>query len=131
MERLTQGFIDIAGWLFYLSLLMVFALAVPQTLLDPTSRDFLLLLGAVGIWRYSMGLTHFLRGLLFLYIVFPHYRRKARQLAEVAGNILAVWPAERTHARKDSKEESKSYHLEGRSGDNSAPSGRSRRGSGR
>ncbi|MDH4608822.1 glycosyltransferase family 2 protein [Pseudomonas sp. BN102] len=82
MERLTQGFIDIAGWLFYLSLLMVLALAVPQTLFDPTSRDFLLLLGAVGIWRYSMGLTHFLRGLLFLYVVFPHYRRKARQLVE-------------------------------------------------
>ena len=44
---------------------------------------------------------------------------------------LSLWPAERTHARKDSKEESKSYHLEARSGDNSAPSGRSRRGSGR
>ncbi|MNQ61184.1 hypothetical protein D3C85_754950 [compost metagenome] len=84
MERLAQGFIDIAGWFFYFSLLMVLALAVPQTLFDPTSRDFLLLLGAVGIWRYSMGLTHFLRGLLFLYVVFPYYRRRARQLVETA-----------------------------------------------
>ncbi|MND56170.1 hypothetical protein D3C80_472680 [compost metagenome] len=84
MERLTQGFIDIAGWTFYLSLLMVLALAVPKTLFDPVSRDFLLLLGAVGIWRYSMGLTHFIRGLLFLYVVFPHYRRQARQQVDAA-----------------------------------------------
>ncbi|WP_342246759.1 glycosyltransferase family 2 protein [Pseudomonas sp. OTU5201] len=84
MERFTQGFINIAGWLFYLSLLMVLALAMPQTLFDPTSQDFLLLLGVVGIWRYSMGLTHFLRGLLFLYVVFPRYRRQARQPFESA-----------------------------------------------
>ncbi|MDH4653614.1 glycosyltransferase family 2 protein [Pseudomonas sp. BN606] len=80
MERLTQGLINTAGWLFYLSLLMGLALAVPQTLFDPLSRDFVLLLGAVGIWRYSMGFVHFVRGTLFLYVFFPRYRRRALRL---------------------------------------------------
>lgn len=44
---------------------------------------------------------------------------------------LSLWPGERNRARKDSKEESKSYYLEARSGDNSPPSGRPRRRSGR
>ncbi|UVE16861.1 mannuronan synthase [Pseudomonas sp. LS44] len=84
MERFTQGFIESAGWLLYLSVLMGIALAVPQTLFDPQSKQFLLLIGAVGIWRYSMGAAHFLRGVLFLYVVYPHYRRKVRKLGKAA-----------------------------------------------
>ncbi len=82
MERLTQGVINTAGWLIYLSLLMGLALAVPRTLFDPISKDFVLLLGAVGIWRYSMGLLHFVRGLLFLHVLYPRYRRRAQGLME-------------------------------------------------
>ncbi|MBM7060038.1 mannuronan synthase [Pseudomonas sp. UL073] len=84
MDRLKKGFFEAAGWLFYLSLLMVIALALPRTLFDPNSKDFLLLVGAVGLWRYSMGAMHFLRGVLFLYVVYPHYRRKARRLGASA-----------------------------------------------
>jgi plasmid replication initiation protein len=40
---------------------------------------------------------------------------------------LSLWPSKRNRARKDSKEESKSYYLETRSGDNSPPSGTLRR----
>lgn len=43
------------------------------------------------------------------------------------GSQLSLWHNDRNRPRKDSKEESKSYCLEARSGDNSAPSGRSRR----
>ncbi|UVE16850.1 mannuronan synthase [Pseudomonas sp. LS44] len=84
MDRLKQAFAETAGWLFYLSVLMVLALALPRTLFDPDSKDFILLIGAVGIWRYSMGAAHFLRGVLFLYIVYPHYRRKVRKLGRDA-----------------------------------------------
>ncbi|MET1076839.1 MAG: mannuronan synthase [Pseudomonas sp.] len=84
MHRLKNGLIEAAGWLFYLSLLMVIALALPRTVFDPDSKDFLLLIGVVGIWRYSMGGIHFLRGMLFLYLVFPYYRRKARKLGAAA-----------------------------------------------
>lgn len=41
--------------------------------------------------------------------------------------LLSLWPSERNRARKESKEESKSYYLEARSGDNAPPSGPSRR----
>ncbi len=40
---------------------------------------------------------------------------------------LSLWPSEQNHARKDSKEESKSNYLGTRSGDNSPPSGTIRR----
>src|SRR5690606_19747594 len=59
-------------------------LLLPRSIFDPESTDFLLLLGAVGIWRYSMGAIHYVRGLIFLYIVYPHYRRKARRLGAAA-----------------------------------------------
>ena len=73
-----------AGWAFYGTALMLLALALPATVFDPQSRAFFLLLGGVGIWRYSMGAVHYLRGLLFLYLVFPWYRRQARKLGEAA-----------------------------------------------
>ncbi|KFX69190.1 glycosyl transferase [Pseudomonas taeanensis MS-3] len=75
---------ECAGWLFYCLALMLLALALPQTVFDAESKDFILLLGAVGIWRYSMGAIHYVRGLIFLYLVFPHYRRQARKLGEAA-----------------------------------------------
>lgn len=75
---------ECSGWLFYCLALMLLALALPQTVFDSESKDFILLLGAVGIWRYSMGAIHYVRGLIFLYLVFPHYRRQARKLGEAA-----------------------------------------------
>jgi len=80
LHTLKSGLNQAAGWLFYVSLLMLLALALPRSVFDPESRDYLLLIGAVGIWRYSMGAVHFVRGMLFLYVVFPHYRRKVAKL---------------------------------------------------
>ncbi|MDP3845023.1 MAG: glycosyltransferase family 2 protein [Pseudomonas sp.] len=79
-SRLHTG----AGWLFYLALLMGMALLLPRSLFDAESKDFLLILGVVGIWRYSMGAIHFVRGMIFLYLVFPYYRRKVRKLGAAA-----------------------------------------------
>ena len=84
MHRLRHGLLQATGWLFYLTLLMVLALALPTTLFDPQSKDFIFLIGAVGIWRYSMGATHFVRGMLFLYVVYPHLRRKMQKLGASA-----------------------------------------------
>ena len=84
MQSLKHGLLQAAGWLFYVSLLMLIALALPNTLFDPDSKDFLFLIGAVGIWRYSMGATHFVRGMLFLYVVYPRLRRKVRKLGKAA-----------------------------------------------
>ncbi|WP_028630894.1 glycosyltransferase family 2 protein [Metapseudomonas resinovorans] len=84
MDGLASSLREGAGWMFFCTALMLLALAMPQSVFDPESRDFLLLLGAVGIWRYSMGAIHYLRGMLFLYVVFPWYRRQARKLGESA-----------------------------------------------
>ena len=84
MDGLVRGLREGAGWLFYCTALMLLALAMPETIFDPESKDFLLLLGVVGIWRYSMGAIHYVRGLVFLYLVFPYYRWQARKLGAAA-----------------------------------------------
>ncbi|VTM08285.1 alginate biosynthesis protein [Pseudomonas aeruginosa] len=84
METYKRGLAEATGWLVFLSLLMLLALAVPKTVFDADSKDFILLIGAVGIWRYSMGGVHFLRGMLFLHAVYPYYRRRVRQLGSAA-----------------------------------------------
>uniref|UniRef100_UPI0030DD26DA mannuronan synthase n=2 Tax=Pseudomonas sp. EA_35y_Pfl2_R5 TaxID=3088690 RepID=UPI0030DD26DA len=84
LHTLRSGLNQAAGWLFYLSLLMLLALALPRSVFDPDSRDYLLLIGIVGVWRYSMGAVHFVRGMLFLYVVFPFYRRQVAKLGKAA-----------------------------------------------
>jgi glycosyltransferase Alg8 len=83
-STLKTVLLEAAGWLFYLSLLMLLALLLPRSVFDPESRDYLLLIGAVGIWRYSMGAVHFVRGILFLYVVYPYYRRKVKKIGKDA-----------------------------------------------
>ncbi|WP_409373272.1 mannuronan synthase [Pseudomonas baltica] len=84
MQRLKHGLLQASGWMFYLVFLMALALMLPATTFDPASKDFIFLIGAIGIWRYSMGATHFVRGMLFLYVVYPHLRRKVRKLGDDA-----------------------------------------------
>ena len=84
MDKLKNGLNQASGWMLYLSLLMLLALALPRSVFDPESRHFLLLIGIVGIWRYSMGAMHFVRGCLFLYLVYPWYRRKVTKLGKDA-----------------------------------------------
>ena len=84
MSRLKHGLLQAAGWLFYLCLLMGLALALPPSLFNSDSKDFIFLIGAVGIWRYSMGAMHFVRGMLFLYVVYPLLRRKVTKLGKDA-----------------------------------------------
>ncbi len=73
-----------SGWIFYLVVLSGIALLLPENTFIPSSKEFLFVIGAIGIWRYSMGVIHFIRGMIFLHIVFPHYRRKVRKMGEAA-----------------------------------------------
>ncbi|RJG10616.1 glycosyltransferase family 2 protein [Pseudomonas cavernicola] len=84
MDGLRQGLRKATGWLLYITALLALAVLLPRSVFDPESKDFLLLLGAVGIWRYSMGAIHYLRGLFFLYLRYPYYRRQARKLGAAA-----------------------------------------------
>ncbi|RWH39202.1 MAG: replication protein A [Mesorhizobium sp.] len=63
----------------------------------------------------------------------PDIRTSGANLSvhQAHGLQLSLWQDERNRSRKESKEESKSYYLDGRSGDNSSPSCLSRRRRGR
>jgi len=84
MQRIQTVLLQCAGWLLYMSLLMLIALALPADIFDSQSKHFIFLVGAVGIWRYSMGATHFIRGMIFLYGVYPYLRRKVQKMGKDA-----------------------------------------------
>ncbi|MCV2884912.1 glycosyltransferase family 2 protein [Aestuariibacter sp. AA17] len=66
-----------SGWMLWFSLLGALTLMVPKTVFDPEHYHYILFIGAIGIWRYSVGIVHFIRGMIFLYIVFPIQKRRA------------------------------------------------------
>lgn len=71
-----------AGWLLFLSFLGGLALLVPEEIFVPGSEKFIFLIGLVGAWRYGVGLTHFIRGMIFLKLVFPRARKRAKSMGD-------------------------------------------------
>lgn len=71
-----------AGWLLYLWVLLALADRLPDGAFTPGHRQFLLILGALGIWRYGVGILHFARAMLFLNVTFPRARRAAEALGD-------------------------------------------------
>ncbi len=84
MDRPLRILNNVTGWLAYVTVLLALATLLPKTVLTPGSRNFILLIGAVGMWRYGIGILHYIRGILFLYLVFPRHRRRALALGETA-----------------------------------------------
>lgn len=80
----NNGLTRVGGWCFYLALLGILALALPREFFIPGGAHFILLIGSIGLWRYSVGLMHFARGMYFLHVAFPRARRQARLLGEAA-----------------------------------------------
>ena len=72
-----------SGWVFYISALMAISLLLPDVVFTPGAKEFLFVVGGIGIWRYSMGIIHFIRGMIFLNIVFPYYKRKVNKLGSM------------------------------------------------
>jgi len=81
----AAALLSAGGWLFYLAALAALALLLPAEVFDADSRHFVFALGLLGLWRYALRAIHFVRALLFLYIVYPRLRRQAR----AAGAALA------------------------------------------
>jgi len=69
-----------AGWLLYLWVVLALADALPNEAFTPGHRQFLLVIGTLGIWRYGLGILHFIRALLFLHVAFPRARARADAL---------------------------------------------------
>ena len=72
------------GWLLFLSVLGALAISLPTTYTVRGGAHFLLVIGVIGIWRYSVGFIHFLRAMYFLKWAFPKIRRRAKALGEDA-----------------------------------------------
>lgn len=65
------------GWFLFVALLMFLAGLLPPDVFIPGSSSFLLIMGMIGIWRYSWGALHFYRSFLFQRLVFPRIRARA------------------------------------------------------
>jgi mannuronan synthase len=76
--------LELSGWLLLFAGLGGLALLLPRVVFVPGSAQFILLVGAISIWRYGMGLLHFVRGLIFLHLVYPVCRRRALALGSLA-----------------------------------------------
>lgn len=61
------------------------AASLPQIAYDEKSRDVLLLIGVIGVWRWSWGFLHLLRSLWFRHLTFPRKRKKAEEIAAEEG----------------------------------------------
>ncbi len=71
-------------WLLLLAGLIAIVLLLPSASLVPGEAHFMLAIGAVGVWRYTVRITHFFRAMWFLHITFPHLRRQAELLGAAA-----------------------------------------------
>ncbi|PTU74213.1 glycosyltransferase [Pseudomonas mangrovi] len=72
------------GWLCLLGLLALMTLLVNPNLLDPSHQKFILLIGALGAWRYSNATIHYLRGMYFLHWKFPRMREQVEAMGDAA-----------------------------------------------
>jgi mannuronan synthase len=74
----------ISGWLLCFSVLGFFVSLLPRNLFDPLSHEFIFIIGAVGLWRYGVGIVHFVRGIIFLYLVYPYFKKKMLRMGDAA-----------------------------------------------
>lgn len=72
------------GWLVLLTLIVFLASLVDSEYLDPSSHQFIFLIGIVGIWRYSNNILHYIRGMYFQYWAFPKLRKLADKMGDKA-----------------------------------------------
>jgi len=68
----------------YLLALAALALPAPDAVWQPGTREFFVIIGALGVWRYSWGAVHFVRSWVYRHFAFPRLRRRANELGEDA-----------------------------------------------
>jgi len=81
-ERPFEGLRETAEWLAMIALIMAVAMLLPHSTLTPGDAYFLVAVGFVGMWRYTLRAIHFLRAMWFLHVSYP----RLRELAERAGS---------------------------------------------
>ncbi len=71
---MTSGII---GYSFYTLALLMAAALLQNTSVEPIPMQLAAIIGIMGVWRYSWGIVHFCRSLIYRRIVFPHIREQA------------------------------------------------------
>lgn len=69
---LPQG---LAGFSLYTLILIALSFLIPPIPFDPAAHGVVLFLGALALWRYSWGLLHYIRFLIYTRLTFPALRR--------------------------------------------------------
>ena len=64
----------------YLLLLAALAANAPPTLWSPEATSFIIIVGWIGVWRYSWGAVHFVRSLWYRGFVFARLRQRLNAL---------------------------------------------------
>jgi mannuronan synthase len=68
----------------YLLALAALAIHAPEVVWQPGAREFFVIIGVLGVWRYSWSAVHFTRSLLYRRRAFPVLRRDADRLGDEA-----------------------------------------------
>ena len=68
--------------MLYVASLILFALALPPSTWDPGAAEFIFIIGAIGIWRYSWSFLHLVRSIIYRKLVFPRWRSQIDQMGE-------------------------------------------------
>ncbi|MDF0700415.1 glycosyltransferase [Rhizobium sp. MC63] len=69
----------------FVLLLALCAALLPQQAFDEKARDAALIVGVIGLWRWSWGLLHLVRSVWFRLVRFPAMRRAAEAAAASRG----------------------------------------------
>ncbi|MDB5477782.1 MAG: glycosyl transferase [Alphaproteobacteria bacterium] len=77
---LLQGLL---GFLIYTLVLGFFITLLPDEALSPGSKQFILVTGGLALWRYSWGMTHFIRSIIYRKLVFPGLRAKVQAHTDI------------------------------------------------
>ena len=72
------------GHLFYILGFLLAAALMPPEVWTSGTTEYLFVIGAIGIWRYSWGALHIVRGAIYRAFVFPRWRKAVDELGDDA-----------------------------------------------
>ena len=65
---------------FYFCVCLAAMTLVPNQIWDADGREFIYVMGVLGIWRYGWWFTHAIRSLIYSRLVYPNMRRAGREV---------------------------------------------------
>jgi len=66
----------------YFTICFILLGSLPNTIWNPEAREFVYIIGILGIWRYLWWFNHWMRALIFANVTYPKMRARAQALWE-------------------------------------------------